>query len=132
MPGALRTLADRPVTFALPIFRDGHLLNHPLEPYWPYYSGDEDTRRKPAYHNGTAWPWLMPMLAEAMLITHGKAAELPARALLGTASRLGSIGSVGNWAEIMDGAAPHFPKGCPAQAWSASELLRLVGRVSAP
>ena len=132
VPGALRTLADRPVTFALPISRHGQLLNHPLEPYWPYYSGDEDTRRKPAYHNGTAWPWLMPMLAEAMLITHGNAAALPARALLGTASRLGSTGSVGNWAEILDGAAPHLPKGCPAQAWSASELLRLAGRVSPP
>ena len=83
-------------------------------------------------HNGTAWPWLMPMLAEAMLLAYGNAAELPARALLGTASRSGSVGSVGNWAEIMDGAAPHLPKGCPAQAWSASELLRLVRQVSEP
>ena len=72
----------------------------------------------------------MPMLAEAMLLTHGTAALRPARALLGTASRLGSLNSLGNWAEIMDGTAPHLPKGCPAQAWSASELLRLVGQVS--
>ncbi len=31
---------------------------------------------------------------------------------------------VGTMAEISDGAAPHLPRGCPAQAWSVAEVLR--------
>ncbi len=50
----------------LPIYRDGQLLNNPAEPYWPRYEGDEDTRRKPAYHNGTAWTWTFPVFCEAL------------------------------------------------------------------
>jgi predicted glycogen debranching enzyme len=51
VPGALRTLAPLPVTPPLPIYDSrGQLLNNPAEPYWGRYEGDEDTRRKPAYH----------------------------------------------------------------------------------
>ena len=60
VPGAIRSLADRPVARPLPIRHRGELLNDPANPYWGRYSGDEDTRRKPAYHNGTAWTWLFP------------------------------------------------------------------------
>jgi glycogen debranching enzyme len=31
----------------------------------------------------------------------------------------------GHLPEIADGDAPHTPRGCPAQAWSVAELLRL-------
>ena len=56
IPGALRSLAPLPVTPPLPIHGPGgQLLNDPANPYWGRYEGDEDTRRKPAYHNGTAW-----------------------------------------------------------------------------
>ena len=61
VPGALRSLAPLPVSVPLPIYgNDGRLLNNPVEPYQPRYEGDEDTRRKPAYHNGTAWTWTFP------------------------------------------------------------------------
>lgn len=126
VPGALRTLADRPVEFPLIVERHGWTLNNPTQPFWPQYSGDEDTRRKPAYHNGTAWPWLMPMLAEAMLIVYGPEATPAANALLGTAGRLFSNGSLGNVPEVLDGGAPHAQKGCGAQAWSVSELVRVL------
>ncbi len=66
VPGALRSLAPLPVAVPLPVSRDGHLLNNPIEPYWPRYEGDEDTRRKPAYHNGTAWTWTFPIFCEAL------------------------------------------------------------------
>ena len=59
IPGAIRSLADRPVQHPCPVHHDGHLLNDPMNPYWGHYAGDEDTRRKPAYHNGTAWTWPM-------------------------------------------------------------------------
>ena len=67
VPGALRSLAPLPVSVPLPIYgNDGQLLNNPPEPYWPRYEGDEDTRRKPAYHNGTAWTWTFPTFCEAL------------------------------------------------------------------
>ena len=46
---------------------DGRQLNDPGSPYWPRYEGDEDTRRKPAYHNGTAWIWTFPTACEALV-----------------------------------------------------------------
>lgn len=123
VPGAIRTLADRPVTVPLPVVRDGQLLNHPHAPFWPQYTGDEDTRRKPAYHNGTAWPWPMPALAEAILLSGGPRNQ--AASILGSMNPLFSEFCLGHLPEIMDGGAPHAPGGCGAQAWSVSELLRV-------
>ena len=125
VPGAIRTLADRPVAFPLPVLRNGHLLNDPLNPFWPHYSGDEDTRRKPAYHNGTAWPWPMPSLAEAFLLSNLPDSIHAARSILDSADALLSSNCLGHLPEITDGASPHSPGGCGAQAWSVSELLRV-------
>jgi glycogen debranching enzyme len=125
VPGAIRTLADHAVTFPLRIERDGALLNDPLHPYWPSYQGDEDTRRKPAYHNGTAWPWPLPSLAEALVLAHGSRALPRARTILQSMHALMSSGCLGHLPEITDGSSPHRPGGCGAQAWSVSELLRV-------
>ena len=125
VPGAIRTLADRPVAFPLPVLRNGHLLNDPLNPFWPHYSGDEDTRRKPAYHNGTAWPWPMPSLAEAFLLSNLPDSIHAARSILDSADALLSSNCLGHLPEITDGTSPHSPGGCGAQAWSVSELLRV-------
>ena len=34
---------------------------------------------------------------------------------------------LGSVSEIFDGDPPHTPRGCPAQAWSVGELLRILG-----
>ena len=34
-------------------------------------------------------------------------------------------GCVGQLPEILDGDAPHLPRGCDAQAWSITEVLRV-------
>lgn len=125
VPGGIRSLADRPVLTPLLVYRDGVLLNDPAQPYWGAYRGDEDTRRKPAYHNGTAWTWPFPLYAEALLMLYGEAASDTACALLGSASELLNAGSVGQIPEILDGDAPHAQRGCYAQAWGVSELLRV-------
>ena len=62
------------------------LLNNPVEPYWPRYEGDEDTRRKPAYHNGTAWTWTFPTFCEAL----ARAWEFSPEAVAAAKSYLGS------------------------------------------
>lgn len=129
VPGALRTLADRPVNYELPVYRDGRLLNDPKHPFSPQYLGDEDTQRKPAYHNGTGWPWLMPMLAEAMLLTWGEAARERAAGVLASSLPLFRRFALGTLEECVDGATPHAPRACGAQAWSITEWLRVAALV---
>ncbi len=128
VPGALRSLAPLPATPPLPVrAADGRLLNNPDFPYWGEYAGDEDTRRKPAYHNGTAWVWTLPVFAEAMAVAWDfePAAVAAARAYLGSLDRLIIEGCAGHLPEIVDGDAPHAQRGCDAQAWSATESLRV-------
>jgi predicted glycogen debranching enzyme len=135
VPGALRSLAPLPIDPPLPIHgADGRLLNHPLEPYWGRYEGDEDTRRKPAYHNGTAWTWTFPAACEAVArgLDFAPDAVATARAYLASMDRLLAEGCHGHLPEIVDGDAPHTQRGCDAQAWSATEALRVWKLLSRP
>ncbi|MFO1502135.1 MAG: amylo-alpha-1,6-glucosidase [Verrucomicrobiota bacterium] len=128
VPGALRTLAPLPVSPPLPIYgNDGRLLNDPVRPYAGRYEGDEDARRKPAYHNGTAWTWTFPSLCEAVVKAweHDPAACAAARAYLASMDALLGIGCLGQLPEILDGDAPHSQRGCDAQAWGVTEALRV-------
>ncbi len=126
IPGAIRSLADAETDFELPVRDDGgHLLNDPRHPYWGRYEGDEDTRRKPAYHNGTAWVWPFPSFCEALYLLYGSDITSTARALLASTADLFNSGCAGQLPEILDGDQPHRQKGCPAQAWSASEVARV-------
>jgi starch synthase (maltosyl-transferring) len=128
IPGAVRTLAPLPVSPPLAIYSgDGRLLNNPSEPYWGRYQGDEDTARKPAYHNGTAWPWLLPMACEALVKAWDKSpgALAAARAYLAGMDELLLTHCLGQLPEILDGDAPHAGRGCDAQAWSVTEALRV-------
>ena len=95
---------------------------HPL--YRGVYAGDEDTSRKPAYHNGTVWAWPFPLYAEALVRMDMCSREV-ARAVLASAVENLNAGCVGHLSENADGDAPHAQKGCTAQAWSDSELLRV-------
>ena len=101
--------------------------DHPL--YRGVYEGDEDTSRKPAYHNGTAWAWPFPSFAEAMAMT-GVASKTSALSLLAGAVENINSGTLGHISEIADGDCPHRQKGCTAQAWSVSELLRVWLKLS--
>jgi starch synthase (maltosyl-transferring) len=128
VPGAMRTLAPLSVEPPLEIrANDGRMLADPLRPYQGSYVGDEDTRRKPAYHNGTAWPWLLPSYCEAVVAAweRSPAALSAARAWLSSVDLLMDAGCSGQLPEIVDGDAPHAQRGCDAQAWSVSEPLRV-------
>jgi starch synthase (maltosyl-transferring) len=135
VPGALRTLAPLRQRVPLPIRNHaGQLLNNPLEPYWGRYEGDEDTRRKPAYHNGTAWTWQFPVFCEALACAweFSPPAVAAARAYLGGMERLLNEGCIGQLPEILDGDAPHTQRGCDAQAWGATEALRVWKKLECP
>jgi glycogen debranching enzyme len=122
----MRSLADQPVAHLLPVVNDGIPCNDPAKPYWGNYSGDENTRRKPAYHNGTAWCLQMPLYCEALFMTYGESAKEAAGAILGTAAYLMGSCCIGHLPEIIDGSTPHTPRGCSAQAWSVTECRRVL------
>ena len=124
IPGALRSLAPRRVNYPLPVEWNGGALHDPHAPYHGSYTGPEETSRKPAYHNGTAWTWLYPTFCEALaLVFPGQRDE--ARAMMSASAWLMRDGCAGQLAEIADGDAPHALRGCGAQAWSVSEWLRV-------
>lgn len=129
VPGALRSLAPLPVSPPLPIRgrHSSHLLNDPENPYQGRYEGDEDTRRKPAYHNGTAWTWTFPVFCEALARAwdFSEPAVAAARAYLGSMEALLHEGCLGQIPEILDGDAPHAQRGCDAQAWGVTEAVRV-------
>ena len=125
VPGGIRSLADQPVQIPLPIHRDGVLMNDPAHPYCGTYGGDEDTSRKLAYHNGTVWTWPFASYSEALFRVYGDDARASALSLLGSSRQLLQDGCWGHLPEILDGDAPHAQRGCGAQAWSVTELLRV-------
>ena len=87
------------------------------------YQGDQHARDS-AYHQGTVWPWLVGAFVDASRATGFYASE--AGLLVDSLSaqlRKTTIGTIG---EIADGAPPHHPRGCVAQAWSVAELLRAL------
>ncbi len=107
--------------------------------YCPHYAGGPD-ERDAAYHQGTVWPWLLGMYADALFRwTCYRIEELgePSLLLKQTASQfltgieplftqhLGAAG-LGHISEIMSAEAPFEPDGCIAQAWSESEVLRAL------
>ena len=83
--------------------------------------------RDKAYHQGTVWAWLLLPLAKTYVFAFGyKPAKDIAEHLtfLVTKLRNGYMrGHIASVAEVWDGDKPHFPKGCPAQAWSVSAIL---------
>jgi starch synthase (maltosyl-transferring) len=135
VPGAMRSLAPLPVSPPLPVYgRDGTLLNNPDFPYIGRYEGDEDTRRKPAYHNGAAWLWTFPTFCEALALAWDFQPEAiaSARSYLLSMEPFFNEGCLEQLPEILDGDAPHTPRGCDAQAWSVTETLRVWKLLSDP
>ncbi len=126
IPGAIRSLADRPVKIPLEIRHQGRVLGDPLRPYRGRYEGDEDGSRKPAYHNGTAWSWVFPSFCEAWAMVYGAQGRSDAKAWLSSCTIAASEGCLGHMPEVSDGDYPHTHRGCDAQAWGASEVLRVL------
>lgn len=95
--------------------------------YAPHYQGNPE-QRDSVYHQGTVWPWLAGPFVEAWLRVNSGTAQARARAReLFLAPRLEQpdLHGLGHVPEIADAEAPHAARGCPFQAWSMGELLRL-------
>jgi len=106
-----------------------------LAPDDPDYRGRYEggpSLRDASYHQGTVWSWLLGPYADALVQTNGAVGRAKARkAVEGLAPHLLEAG-LGTISEIFDGDAPHAPRGCPAQAWSVGEALRVFKADVAP
>ncbi|WP_221939125.1 amylo-alpha-1,6-glucosidase [Mycobacterium sp. KBS0706] len=94
--------------------------------FHPAYGGDV-WARDGGYHQGPVWAWLLGHYALAEHRVHGDAAAALAR-LAPVRDHLADS-ALGHVSEIFDGAAPHRPAGCPAQAWSVACTLEAWWRL---
>jgi predicted glycogen debranching enzyme len=88
------------------------------------YEGDPRSRDG-SYHQGTVWPWLMASYITAYAKAFGERAgrKFAFEWFKSFEDHLREA-CLGQVSEIFDGDAPHPPRGCVAQAWSVTELLR--------
>lgn len=96
--------------------------------YTPHYKGGV-RERDGAYHQGTVWPWLIGAFVEAWIRVRGNtnnAKEEARMRFLPPLMEHLDLAGLGHVSEIADGDSPHTPRGCPFQAWSVGELLRLM------
>jgi len=95
--------------------------------YQGRYAGGP-SERDAVYHQGTVWPWLIGPFVDAWLRVRAnnatnrrQARERFVQPLLDHLSQAG----LAHVSEIADADPPHTPRGCPFQAWSLGELIRL-------
>jgi predicted glycogen debranching enzyme len=93
------------------------------------YTGNVRSRDG-AYHQGTVWGFLLGPFALAHYRVYGDAARAQGF-LLPMLDHLREAG-LGQFSEIFDGAPPHMPRGCIAQAWSVAEWLRAFRVLASP
>ncbi len=108
-----------------------------LAPRAPGYAARYEggvAERDGSYHQGTVWPWLLGPFVEAWVRVRGSSStairQARERFLLPLTAHLAEAG-LGHVSEIADAEPPHAPRGCPFQAWSVGEALRLSEQVLA-
>ncbi|ACL76625.1 amylo-alpha-1,6-glucosidase [Ruminiclostridium cellulolyticum] len=82
--------------------------------------------RDGAYHQGTVWTWPLGRFIRAYILVNGGTEQARRNALEFIKPFTDHVknGGMGSISEIFDGDNPHYPRGCFAQAWSVSEILR--------
>ncbi len=106
-----------------------------LEPRHPDYRGQyegDPVARDAAYHQGTAWAWLLGPYLSALCRWRGTAGKQLARGIMEAALVHLREACVGSFSEIFDGDTHFCPRGAVAQAWSVAELLRAYVEDIAP
>ncbi|MBQ7823971.1 MAG: 4-alpha-glucanotransferase, partial [Bacteroidaceae bacterium] len=93
--------------------------------YNPNYIGTQ-TERNYAYHQGTAWPWLMGAYADAYLKIFGlSGVSFLERMLIGYEDEM-SNHCIGSISELFDGNPPFTGRGAISFAMNVSEILRVL------
>jgi len=114
-PGGLRTLSPR----------DSHYIGE-YNTYLP------PERKDLAYHQGTAWPWLIGPYSDAlarMRQYEGKNQESIRGEIARNISPLVRFcveSPFKSLPEVFSGSLPYYPGGTTSQAWSVAEVLRIL------
>jgi len=93
------------------------------ERYIPFYGGDQ-YKRDSSYHQGTVWSWLLGPYVDALMKIKSQKSKV--KKIVGDFSYHLTEGCIGTVSEIFDAEAPHYPRGCAAQAWGVAEVLRVI------
>jgi predicted glycogen debranching enzyme len=97
--------------------------------YNPNYVGTQ-TERDYAYHQGTAWPWLMGFYAEAYLkIYKMSGLSFVERQLIGFEEEI-TDHCIGTISELFDGNPPFKGRGAISFAMNVAEILRILRLLS--
>lgn len=95
--------------------------------YVAHYEGGP-AERDAAYHQGAVWAWLLGPFVEAWIRVRGGGTDARTEARTRFLAPLHAhlaVAGLGHVSELADAEAPHTPRGCPFQAWSLGELLRI-------
>lgn len=108
------------------------------EKYVAIYEGDGE-KRDSSYHQGITWVWLLGLYYNALknilkCIKNKKEKQELQNKLDSFIEKtketfekeMNQRGCIGNIAEIYDSEDPQLPKGTIAQAWSVSEIIRII------
>lgn len=98
----------------------------PLEPGYHGHYGGSQYSRDAAYHQGTAWSWLLGhfITAYRRVFDFSPESLIVARLLLAPMREHLRDHGLGTISEIFDASYPFTPRGCFAQAWGVAEALR--------
>jgi len=127
IPGGVRTLAEEQLNAPLNVLNEhGHPLVDAFMPYQGQCTGNE-TERRVAYHNGTAWSWIYSDFIQARAFSDGNTTLAINQSLAFFEALWAKFdkGAIGTLSEMLDGDAPHAPRGCFAHAVSIAEALRV-------
>jgi predicted glycogen debranching enzyme len=97
--------------------------------YNPIYDGPP-SQRDYAYHQGTAWPWLLGFYMEAYLrIYQMSGVSFVERYLIGIEDEMTNV-CVGSLSELFDGNPPFRGRGAVSFAINVAEMLRILRLLS--
>ncbi|WP_085536106.1 glycogen debranching enzyme N-terminal domain-containing protein [Massilibacteroides vaginae] len=100
-------------------------LSPKSEGYIPYCFGPQD-QRDLAYHQGTAWPWLLGAYLEAYLKVFGMSGVSFAERMLISMEEEMSLHCIGTISELFDGNPPFTSRGAISFAMNVASILRVV------
>jgi len=97
---------------------------------------DSAYKRDSCYHQGTVWSWLLGPYANAIMYapqfvgSDGLSGKEKAENIIKNVKHHLNEACIGSISEIFDADAPHYPRGCVAQAWGVGEILRFIAEYS--
>jgi predicted glycogen debranching enzyme len=94
------------------------------EAYEGVCEGNQEMRDR-AYHQGTAWPWILEHYALGVLDVHKKTGQSQVKRIYEGFEDEMTVRGIGSISEIYDGNPPHEGRGTISQATSVAALLRI-------